>query len=250
LNIKYSNKIDSLSKIIEDLQNKINNKNNETKPKCRIDKSSSEYIYNSIFIYEDVKLPYQKYRASKTYRKLLEEIEFNNKIGDNSYDDITNWINNNEKTNFKSTYFKNKYNRSKLIIEKYKDNLYKLNNLKFSISYISNMPENKFNNWLNILEDKFNSYYKNNIDDISKKDENLDSRCKENIENEELNFPCKNRNICDEEVSIRNIFCDSCKNDLKNCKKCKEEFWTDDNDIKYCEDCGNYDNEEEEEDYE
>lgn len=157
LNIKYSNKIDSLTK--------INNKKKETTPKCGNDKYSEEFIYNSIYIYEDVKLPYQKYRASKTYRKLLEEIEFNNKIGDNTYDDITNWINNNEKTNFKSSYFKNKYNRSKLIIEKYKDNLYKLNNLKFSISYISTMSENKFNDWLNILEDKFNNYYKNNIDE-------------------------------------------------------------------------------------
>jgi hypothetical protein len=155
---EHNKKNEELQKQLDEI--KINNKKTKNENKSQ-DKYCEQNMYNSIFIYDDVTLPYQVYRASKTYRKLLDEIEFNNNIGDLNYDNIAEWINKNEKTNFKSNYFKNKYERSKLILDKYKDDLYKLMNLKFSISFISSMSENKFNDWLNILDDKFNSFYIN-----------------------------------------------------------------------------------------
>lgn len=160
--------IDDQNKKNEELQKqldeiKINNKklkDNKTKNNYVIDKYSEQSLFNSIYIYDNVNLPYQKYIASKTYRKLLEEIEFNNTIGDGlKYEDITNWINKNEKSKFKSCYFKNKYERSKLILELYKHDLYKINNLKFSLSFISNMSEQKFKDWLFILDSKINEFY-------------------------------------------------------------------------------------------
>jgi hypothetical protein len=148
------------NKVINELQSKLDKSNKHEKHiKNKIDKYSEESLYNSVYIYEDISLPYQEFRASKTYRKLLDELEFHNKLNNINYDDIVYWINKNEKTHFKSSYFKNKYERSKIILDKYKDKLYKLKNLKFSISYISNMSDNKFNDWLFVLDDKLNNFY-------------------------------------------------------------------------------------------
>lgn len=153
----YKEEKEKSDKIINDLKEQINNK--KIKNTNKSDKYSYESLYDSIYIYDDISLPYQKFRASKTYRKLLDEIEFGNKIDNISYEDIVDWINKNEKTTFKSKYVKNKYNRSKIILDKYKDDIFKIKNLKFSISYISNMSDSKFNEWLIILDDKFNTFY-------------------------------------------------------------------------------------------
>jgi hypothetical protein len=182
LNIKYFNKIDSLTKIIEKLQNQINNKKTKIENKGQ-DKYSEHNLYNSIYIYKDIKLPYQEYRASKTYRRILEEIEFNDKVSDNiKYEDITKWINKNEKSNFKSIYFKNKYERCKYLLTKYKDDLIILKKIKFSLSYIANMSEIKFNDWLNILDNKINSEYNSDSDESIKTTEGgtVIQNCKDN----------------------------------------------------------------------
>lgn len=153
----YKKDKEESNKIINDLKEQINIK--KIKNTNKSDKYSYESLYNSIYIYDDISLPYQKFRASKTYRKLLDEIEFGNKIDNISYEDIVDWINKNEKTAFKSKYVKNKYERSKIILDKYKDDIFKIKNLKISISYISNMSDSKFNEWLIILDDKFNTFY-------------------------------------------------------------------------------------------
>jgi hypothetical protein len=191
LNIKYFNKIDSLTKIIENLQNQINNKKTKIENKGQ-DKYSEHNLYNSIYIYKDIKLPYQEYRASKTYRRILEEIEFNDKISDNiKYEDITKWINKNEKSNFKSIYFKKKYERCKYLLTKYKDDLIILKKIKFSLSYIANMSETKFDDWLNILDNKINSEYNSDSDESIKttEGETVIQNCKDNQfhENREIN---------------------------------------------------------------
>lgn len=162
---KYSSNILSLTETIKKLQEQLDELKNNKKDKKlnkNNDKYFDEYVYNSIYIYNDISLPYQVYRASKTYNKLLDEMKFNNVVNNVDYKDVTNWINENEKTNFKSNYFKNKYERSKIILDKYKDEEYKLKILKFSISYISNMSEKKFKEWLQILDNKLNSFYNSN----------------------------------------------------------------------------------------
>lgn len=156
-----NDKNDNLQKELKEI--KFNNKKTNNKENKNIDKNSSEYLYNSIYIYENIGLEYQQYRESRTYRKLLEELEFHDKIGNKSnYTDVTEWINKYEKTNFKSIYFENKYKRSKFILDKYKNDLYYIRILKFSISYISNISEKKFNEWLNILDEKISSIKKKN----------------------------------------------------------------------------------------
>lgn len=60
----------------------------------------------------------------------------------------------------------------------------------------------------------------------------------ENIK--EKDYPCKN-DICEETVNVEGIFCNDCRENLKICKGCKKEFCMDDEDIKYCEDCGYHD---------
>lgn len=219
LNNKYFNKIDSLTKIIENLQIQINNKKTKVENKS-IDKYSENNLYNSIYIYKDIKLPYQEYRASKTYRKILEEIEFNDKICDDiKYDDITKWINENEKSNFKSTYFKNKYERCKYLLNKYKDNLIILKKIKFSLSYIANMSDPKFTDWLNILNNKINN---EDSSDSDNSDDSIKTMKDESVKNCKYNS-CNNYNNC------------KCK--IKKCDNCDDKFITDNKYIIECGDC-------------
>ena len=220
INIEFNNKfiglsntiellnatVEELKKCNEKLQIQINNKKTKLENKS-IDKYSEHNLYNSIYIYKDIKLPYQEYRASKTYRKILEEIEFNDKISDDiKYDDITKWINENEKSNFKSTYFKNKYERCKYLLNKYKDNLFILKKIKFSLSYIANMSDPKFTDWLNILDNIINNEYGSDSDNS---DNSIKTIKNESVKKCKYNS-CNNYNNCDDEFITDNKYIIEC----------------------------------------
>jgi Zn finger protein HypA/HybF involved in hydrogenase expression len=66
-------------------------------------------------------------------------------------------------------------------------------------------------------------------------DKEIEKKGDTNIEDDKLEYSCKNGS-CIDNVNIEYTFCDSCKNSLKKCEKCNEEFYTDENN-KYCEDC-------------
>lgn len=122
-----------------------------------------------------------------------------------------------------SNIIRNKFIRTKSIYLLYNDSKYdKIENyikrLNFSIKGISKLNDIQWNKFRVELEKKLNS------------------ELEKNNKLNELNFSCKN-DICEEEVSIENNYCKSCEADLKKCKNCNEEFWTDDLDINHCDDC-------------
>ena len=89
----------------------------------------------------------------------------------------------------------------------------------------------------------FNYYTFKEINNTGLNDliDNLNILCNKNTPNneqDELLFECKNPS-CIDTINEEDTFCDDCKKSLINCKKCKEEFYTDEN-ITVCEECDDY----------
>lgn len=64
-------------------------------------------------------------------------------------------------------------------------------------------------------------------------------KCQEKMkemENNYLEYSCKNECCCDY-VYKPNTFCEDCIKEIKNCKKCNEQYWTDMDDVIYCNEC-------------
>ena len=171
---------------------------------------------------------------------------YNNNIYENAEKDgidTTNWnILIDYVKKYKEDYnvykIKNKIVRSRSLILLFNDNKYKdieiqekLKKINFSFKTLYNLEQHHWEEYRMFIENKLNKY----IEDRNKK---LEKISENNIKNK-LIFPCKNES-CIDYVDMENVFCDDCKKDLKPCKNCKEMFWTDDDHIKYCDDCGDY----------
>lgn len=106
---------------------------------------------------------------------------------------------------------------------------------------------NEFNEISNFLDKYFDFLKKfnfNNFDDIVlfvnkfKERENVNIPIN-NTKKEE--YECKNECCCDY-VYIPNTYCEDCQKEIKQCKKCKKEFWNDEIDVNKCENCILYEN--------
>jgi hypothetical protein len=124
--------------------------------------------------------------------------------------------------------------RCRYILDIYNEEKYisiqdKIKRIYINLDYIPRLDDSQFDIFKNILVDILDNELENKSQDIKDL----------NVENYEAIFPCKNKS-CKDFLNIEDIFCDSCKKDLKSCTKCGEEFYTDE-DNKYCEDCNNDD---------
>lgn len=129
---------------------------------------------------------------------------------------------------------KNKLMRSRSLIllfndNKFKDIQYIIKGINFSSKILYNLNENQWLDYRTFIENILNS-----------KLEKLNN--KNNINSKDLIYPCIN-DICEETVNIEGFYCNICNKDLKPCKHCKNQFWTDDSDIVNCDDCTDSDDE-------
>lgn len=139
------------------------------------EKGTNDKMKNNKSILE--KYPVKIYNINNKNNELLEFIASENKliikfqymiaekVKDNKdyWEDIYNFkVKNNELKNSKSAKkrFKCKIIRSKILYEKYGENL---NNFKISLYYIGDMSENDWQQWLNEFDKLYNEIYNNSI---------------------------------------------------------------------------------------
>lgn len=120
--------------------------------------------------------------------------------------------------------------RSIYILDLYNEDKYIKNQdiikrIYINLDILAKLDDTQFTSFKNILINMLNK-------EIEKKGDT-------NIEDDTLEYSCKNGS-CVDNVNIEYTFCNSCKNSLKKCEKCNEEFYTDE-DNKYCEDCSDSD---------
>lgn len=182
IKIKYENIINGNNKIIQELNEKINSKNNKNKDKENCIKNINDSLYKSIVIYDnyDIKKPWQEEICSFTYNNLKKYIlidDYINNDKDINKDDfkqVYQWLNIYEldKEKIKNNYhIKRKIKRCRYIIEKYKE---QIKYVKFNINSLSYMKNDIYDKWLDILDQKINNSnfisnndninYKNNIE--------------------------------------------------------------------------------------
>lgn len=121
-----------------------------------------------------------------------------------------------------------KIQRCRSILHIYNNDKYKnINNIikriYINLHYIPKLDDYQFDSFKKILI---------NILDIELKKYEINNKKEKN---EVLKNSCKNE-CCSDYVDVDGKYCEDCKKDLKNCKNCREEFWTDE-DIKYCDNC-------------
>lgn len=120
--------------------------------------------------------------------------------------------------------------RSIYILDLYNEDKYIKNQdiikrIYINLDILAKLDDTQFTSFQNIL--------------INMLDKEIDKKGDTKIEDNTLEYSCKNGS-CVDNVNIEYTFCDSCKNSLKKCEKCNEEFYTDENN-KYCEDCSDSD---------
>lgn len=185
INLDFNKKFVGLQNTIENLQSQLNNnKKNIKKNNEKTVKYSIEDLYNSIIIYDNINSDWQKYYASITFNKIniinnLDiKIKRDEKVDKESYFEVSEWINKNEKINYTSNYFKIKHERCLYILEKYKNKLDCLKCIKFSPSYITNMNKSQWKKWLEIFDNKINNLYNILEDNIGNNKIDICLECK------------------------------------------------------------------------
>lgn len=206
-------------KIIEELKTKIEKKSNNIK------KDKENKFINSIKIYEEINNKSREYISSYTYRQIN---DFNNlrnivieEYKKEDYDIVIDYMLKYISNKKSKWYFIRKIKRCLYLYDTYKD---KLKIFNFSISFLSNLSDDDWKSWINLL---------NNIID-EKFNKNKEESIKEDVD-EELDYNCKNEN-CIDYVKIKNTYCKDCSPYVRNCIECSNEF-SDDSKIKTCFDC-------------
>jgi hypothetical protein len=214
---------DEKDKIIEELKLKIDKKS------INIKKDKENKFINSIKIYEEINSKTREYISSYTYRQIN---DFNNlrnivieEYKKEDYDVVIDYMLKYISNKKSKWYFIRKIKRCLYLYDTYKD---KLKIFNFSISFLSNLSDDDWYSWINLL---------NNIID-EKFDKNNEENIEEDVE-EELDYDCKNEN-CVDYVKIKNTYCESCIKHVRNCINCGYDF-SDDSDIKKCFNCRDFD---------
>jgi hypothetical protein len=144
------------------LKSKINNSSNNIKKSNSSQISKNKSLHDSIFVFQDIDENWQKYISCFTYKYILKMVKLDkfinddNKVNKEDYKEIYKWLNIYEldEKKIKLNYnIKRKIKRCKIIYDKYQD---KLKYIKFNINSLSYIKNNKFDDFLNILDEKIN----------------------------------------------------------------------------------------------
>jgi lipopolysaccharide export LptBFGC system permease protein LptF len=165
----YEQKVLGLQNIIENLNKKINKGN-----KNKINKEDK--FINNIKVYKEFDNKSKEYVCSYTFRQISDYNVLRNFIikdyKKEDYNEIIDYILKHI-SNKKSKWYFSKIKRCLYLFDTYKD---KLKILNFSISFISNLSENDWLKWINLLD-----YIIKNIDENVKKCGNFGYGCNENV---------------------------------------------------------------------
>lgn len=118
--------------------------------------------------------------------------------------------------------------------DKYKNIQDKIKRIFINLNYIPKLDDSQFdifkNKLINILDIELDKYI---LDQKNKKINSDPIILKNNIVHE---YNCKNIN-CSKTVNKKDSFCNCCLPDIKICKDCNNNFWTDVIDMDLCDSC-------------
>lgn len=171
-NKKYILLQEEKDKVIEDLKKNINNKLNKTNTKNNsIDKYGEETLFNSITIYENLDKDWKIYAGRFTFEKFERLFKFeqlikqDKSINQENYDEVIKFLNDkavlNKNCEIKklSPYYKRKLNRISYVYDLYKERLI---NVSINTGFLGNIPDNKYQEWLKMLDEKINKVIEKN----------------------------------------------------------------------------------------
>ncbi len=187
IELKYSEQFKSLNETIEEFKLDIKNKdeiitrlNNKKNVENKELKKEDKFI-NSIKIYKEIDNKSKEYISSYTFRQINDYNILRNYVieeyNKEDYDDIINYMFKYISNKKSKWYFTKKIKRCLYLYDNYINSLKIIN---FSISFITSLSDNDWNDWIKLLDNIIiKNSLKNSLLDNINKDINKDS----NIEN-------------------------------------------------------------------